>query len=245
MFDKNLSIPMYKQIASELRQEISQYHRDEVVLIPSQKELVERFAVSLITVRKALDCLVEEGLIVRKAGKGTFTTGKVMKDHLSALRTVGEVVGRAGAMQEARIVVKEMRFVRTEDLPKLKFAEELGEEVLYIVRTHVLDDTPVSLSEIYIPKKYGHFFSKELVEAHDTYRIFTHQGGIKLGYGKQVMKANAAGPLIAKHLMVPQGYPVFQFERRSYSASNQLIEYIVNSFEYSKYELEIEMELGY
>lgn len=77
MIDKNSSIPMYQQIVDTLRSEIlrGKYHASGN--LGTHKELAERFGVSMITIRKAMQLLAEEGLVDIKQGKGTFVRDSV------------------------------------------------------------------------------------------------------------------------------------------------------------------------
>ncbi len=76
--------PLYLQLEEILRQEILSGSRREGDKLSTENELVEQYKVSRITVRRAVEELCEEGLVVRHPGKGTFVTGVVMRNDLNA-----------------------------------------------------------------------------------------------------------------------------------------------------------------
>ena len=78
--------PLYLQLEEILRQEILSGSRREGDKLSTENELVEQYKVSRITVRRAVEELCEEGLVVRHPGKGTFVTGVVMRNDLNAPR---------------------------------------------------------------------------------------------------------------------------------------------------------------
>lgn len=78
--------PLYLQLEEILRQEILSGSRREGDKLPTENELVEQYKVSRITVRRAVEELCKEGLVVRHPGKGTFVTGVVMRNDLEEPR---------------------------------------------------------------------------------------------------------------------------------------------------------------
>ncbi|MBS7527643.1 GntR family transcriptional regulator [Fusibacter paucivorans] len=239
MVNRMSDVPMYIQIAEILRDEIER-HKDESIPIAPQKELVDRFDVSLITVRKALQVLEEEGRIVRKAGKGTFSVGKVYRDNLSELKTVSGIVSKG---EGTTVRVLHMKRMRVDNMVKPEILEALGSECLYVLRLHENAGEPTTLSEIFIPVKYADLFTAERIEMTTTYEIFVKYGHLILGNGMQTIRANKANSLVAKHLNVMVGSPVLQIERCAYDASGIPFEYIKIYYEYSKFEMNINMKL--
>ena len=78
--DEAQSLPLYQQLQRGLRQAIEKKLLGPDDALPPERDLAEDFSVSRITVRKALDGLVSEGLLTRKQGSGTFVSGRVEKN---------------------------------------------------------------------------------------------------------------------------------------------------------------------
>ena len=72
--NRNSKLPLYQQIYEILRAELARGMWQPGDLLPTETDLVERFGVSRIIVRQALDMLVQDGLIYRQRGKGTFVS---------------------------------------------------------------------------------------------------------------------------------------------------------------------------
>ena len=81
IIDYNSVIPLYEQVANALRADIQGGAFDATKRLPTEEELAEKYGISRITVRRAVGDLVEEGLVEKKQGKGTFIrTPKMHKD---------------------------------------------------------------------------------------------------------------------------------------------------------------------
>jgi GntR family transcriptional regulator of arabinose operon len=74
--NRNAPMPLYEQILNEIRARIASGEWPADTQLPTEAELEVKLQVSRVTIRQALSAAVEEGLIVRKAGKGTFVSGK-------------------------------------------------------------------------------------------------------------------------------------------------------------------------
>jgi GntR family transcriptional regulator len=78
--DEASTLPLYQQLQRKLRQTIENRVLGPDDALPPERDLAEELSVSRITVRKAIDGLVEEGLLIRKQGSGTFVTNRVEKN---------------------------------------------------------------------------------------------------------------------------------------------------------------------
>jgi len=78
--DEASSLPLYQQLQRKLRLAIENRVLGADDALPPERDLAEELRVSRITVRKAIDGLVEEGLLIRKQGSGTFVTNRVEKN---------------------------------------------------------------------------------------------------------------------------------------------------------------------
>ena len=242
MIDKNASTPMYEQIAAVLRGEILQKKYGERGCIGTHTQLTDRFGVSLITVRKAVQLLQDEKLVDIKQGKGTFVRGTLLQDDLSRLTGASNIL--MASKLPARISVPVFEVIDTPRQFDADLRTGLGKRCLHIVRIHLVDNTSLSYAEIYLPQVYGREITKADIESSTIYQIYQDKLHIALGNGRQSIRAGKASPAVARSLGVEEGSPVLEIERRAYRASGELIEYMQMAYEYSKYSFEIELKLS-
>lgn len=157
--NKNVSLldsasltPLYRQLSNIIRSQIEsgEYSRDEK--IPTEIDLSEKYGISRITVRKALEELTDEGLLVRKPGKGTF----VCMDN--SIRTnyprmpFKEAVERSGRVAATKLLSYSL------EIPPIKVSHFLklkeNENAIIIKRLRLADDIPVHLETLYFPSSF-------------------------------------------------------------------------------------------
>ena len=149
---KTNGIPLYIQVRETLRGEYSQLAPKSA--IPTELELIKRFGVSRITLRKAIDDLVGEGLIERHQGKGTFTSAPKLTHELNTISSWTEQLRSLGYdPRTAQRVCREISPPR-----RVAHALELKaeEKVVMLRRTLTLaGDEPLSLMTNYIAEPTG------------------------------------------------------------------------------------------
>ena len=93
--EKDSRVPMYEQIAARLKNEILEKKFGSSGNIGTHTQLAEEFGVSLITVRKAVQLLVDEGLLDVVQGKGTFVKNTVLQDDLTRLTGASNIISES------------------------------------------------------------------------------------------------------------------------------------------------------
>ena len=146
--DYESKVPLYYQLKEEIKKKILNGTYKENDLIPSERELGEQFNLSSTTVRRALNDLVQERLLERKAGKGTFVRmGKVKRD-------LRKVLGFTANMQEmglspsTRVLSK--KIIPANPFARQRLALEKGAMVVKINRLRLANDVPMMLETRYI-----------------------------------------------------------------------------------------------
>lgn len=242
MVDKNSSVAMYIQIAQTLKNEIAQQLLKPGERIGTHAELAKRFNVSMITIRKAIEALTEEGVVIVRQGKGTFVNTVAMEDGSNKLTTMSSVL--LNHQMNPQVYVKEMRVIDTPDSFPERVAKEFGEKCLFIERTHMVKEIAVGYSKLYLPCGYGRKFSFEDVSSHSIYELYTKKLGIALGKGIQYIRAAKAEPSLACALNLSENTPLLVIERESYSRQGELIEYMKSYYEYTQYSFKVELDLS-
>lgn len=232
---------MYLQIANALRADILHTIYPPGGLIEPHKKLAEKFNVSLITIRKAMDILTREGLLIARKGKGTFVASSPIKDEAGRLTDMSTVIARNNI--EATISVKSIQYIQTPKFLPGDVASGLGANCLYIERTHEANGSVVGFANIYIPERYADNFTIVDVSTQTIYSVYETKLGVELGKGAQIIRADEASPKVAEVLNVSKKSPVLVIERKSYSKAGELIEFMIIYYEYTKYSFQVEMEL--
>jgi GntR family transcriptional regulator len=140
--DPDSSQPLYQQLERALRRAIEQRLLSPEDALPAERELASRFGVSRITVRKALEGLVEAGLLVRRHGSGNFISGRVEK-NFSRLTSFSEDMRARGRAPHSVWLKRAAGAVTPEEALALGLGP--GAPVYRYHRIRFADDAPMAL----------------------------------------------------------------------------------------------------
>lgn len=188
MVDKNISTPLYAQVADKLRQEILAKQYGDQGCIGTHTQLAERFSVSLRTIRTAAQILEKEGLVDIYQGKGTFVRRTMLVDQLQELTGISNLLTTMGVEKE--VSVPEFRLVETPGWLPVDVKEELGKKCLFVRR--VVKGEPAANTDMYLPEKFFSQMTKEEVQVNTVYQIYQNKLGVELGRGRQIIRAAGA-----------------------------------------------------
>ena len=146
--DEDHSLPLYQQLQRGLRRAIETKLLAPEDALPPERDLAEEFAVSRITVRKALDGLVSEGLLTRRQGSGTFVASRV-ETSFSKLSSFTEDMATRGKTPRSVWLRKSQGVVSPEEAMSTGFSP--GTPVYHFNRLRYADDTPMSLEFCTLP----------------------------------------------------------------------------------------------
>ena len=140
--DDKSSLPLYQQLQRALRQAIETRVLGPDDALPAERDLAQDFGVSRITVRKALDGLVGEGLLVRRQGSGTFVCARVEK-NFSKLTSFSEDMRARGRNPRSVWLRRSTGTVTPEEALTLRASP--GTPVYRFHRIRFADDSPMAL----------------------------------------------------------------------------------------------------
>jgi GntR family transcriptional regulator len=140
--DESSSLPLYQQLQRALRQAIENGVIAPDDALPPERDLAEMLGVSRITVRKAIDELADEGLLVRKQGSGTFVTNRVEK-NFAKLTSFSEDMRARGREPRSVWLTKAEGTVTPEE--SLTLRSSPGTPVFRFHRIRYADDAPMAI----------------------------------------------------------------------------------------------------
>ena len=241
MVNRNGIVPLYSQVKEEIKKIILDNGYDADGRLPTQDELAEQYGVSLITVKKAIHALEDEGLIVVKQGKGTFIKKAIFVDSLHSLHNMGSFLEEINVPYE--IDIMEFKIIDTPEDFDDDIKQAYGDRCTFVRRVTKYKGIGVSCADMYLPERVGRRLSRADVEKDTIYNLYKRKLGVELGIGRQRIRAKAVSRELAAAMGLPYNSPVLELTRRAYDTSNRLIEYMILTYESNSYCFEVELEL--
>lgn len=217
-------LPLYRQIKDLIVRSLDGGAWKPGQAIPSELELAERFQVSQGTVRKAVDELAAQNVLVRRQGKGTFvaTHGEPRQQFrfLRLMPNRGEPAqyeSRASEFRRARAGVETARNL---DLKP-------GDGVIFIRRVLSFGGEPAVVEEITLPATIFKGLTAAKLAAHrgSIYHLYETEFGTQMIRADEKLRAVVAAAAAAAALGLPKGTPLLSVERIAYSYGDRPVEY--------------------
>jgi len=215
--------PLYQQIKTLMKRSLQAGEWRPGETIPSEMDLAARFKVSQGTVRKAIDELAAENLLVRRQGKGTFVaTHAEQKIQYRFLRLQPDS-GEPGGARRRFIDCRRLRCPA--DVARA-LGLKPGDAVVNVLRLLSFGDAPVVLDDIWLP---GLLFKGLTAERLSDYRgpmygLFESEFGVHMIRAEEKIRAVAADAASASLLGVEIGFPLLSVERLSLTYEDKPVE---------------------
>ncbi len=200
--------PLYIQLTETIRQLISSGAWQCGQQILPENALCECYGVSRITVRKAIDRLVEEKVLFRRQGKGTFVSypdfyeNACMRDRSFTAATIGKNV-----TPYTRVIGKSVTPVSAELAAHFHMAEDHEAEMIRLIRIRYLDEKAVVYETDYLPMRFQSILELDL-ENRSLYGTLHEKMGVDPENFCDSFRIVAASQHVAELLSVPAGQPL-------------------------------------
>lgn len=228
--------PLYQQIKTLIMQGLQSGEWRPGELIPSEMDLAVRFKVSQGTVRKAIDELSSENLLVRRQGKGTFVASHHEPHVEFRFLRLKPDVGEATYPQTRIIELKRLR--ASSEIAQI-LAIRPGDPVVYFYRLQSFDGVPTMLDEIWLPGAVFKGLSAKRLEEHtgSMYSLFETEFNTRMIRALENVRAVAADDTVSELLNIPRNAPLLSVERLAYTYADQPVEfrkglYVTEHFHY-------------
>ena len=238
----NSRLPLYHQLYELMQDRIRAGQWKPGDLIPAESELVARHGVSRITVRKVLDMLTREGLIVRERGRGTFVAHPRLAHGMMRIVSFTDDMRQRGFTPGTRILFTGLVPAPTSISAALGVAE--GEELARIDRLRLADGEPMCVEESFLVHRYLPGILEHDLAARSLREVKQENYGIQWSRASQTIQAAAAPPEIARLLSVKAGAPLLYVERVTRSQDDIPTEFLRVHYRGDRYVLHNELQGG-
>jgi GntR family transcriptional regulator len=238
--NRQSKLPLYHQLYEALRAGILSNYYKPGDMLPPESELVERYKVSSITVRQALDLLHKEGLIFRQRGRGTFVAHPRLDQNLMRIVSFTQDMPTRGFRATSRVLGSSVVPAPEEIAEKLLI--EPGEELARLERLRLADDEPMSIEESHLIHRYfPGVLSRHDYAVHSLREALERDYGIRTVRATQTIRAIPAPARLARVLSVRPNAALLFIERVTYSQDNIPIEFLRIYYRGDRYVLHNEL----
>ncbi|MCC5962764.1 MAG: GntR family transcriptional regulator [Rhodobacteraceae bacterium] len=226
--------PIYMRLAAILREKVRRGEFTVGAALPSERDMAETMAVSRVTVRKAIDLLMREGVLSRRQGSGTYVAPRIEQPS-SMLAGFTEDLRRRGLSAGSDWLEKSTDIASPDEV--IAFGLPVNARVQRFRRIRTADGEPLALEHATVPETC---LPDPAAVVSSLYAALDAIGR-KPVTGLQRVTASLATEEEAQHLGVPTGAAVLRIERRGYLADGTMVELTRSAYRGDRYDFVSEL----
>ena len=238
--NRSSPLPLYHQLYELLRSEIRSGRWQPGDMLPPELELTERYEVSRTTVRQVLEMLVNESLIYRQRGRGSFVAHPTVEQTLVRIISFTDDMRQRGFESGTEVLSADLVPAPSDIAGRLEI--EPGEELARIKRLRLADNEPMSVEESFLVHRH----CRGILDgdyAQQPLRLALEQGhDIRWSHARQRIRAIVASRDLAHTLSVEPNSALLFIERVSYSQANVPVEFLRITYRADRYSLYCELQ---
>ncbi|ANK61317.1 MULTISPECIES: GntR family transcriptional regulator [Loigolactobacillus] len=229
--------PVYIQIHNSIKRDIEAGKWAIGDRIPSERELAISFGVSRMTLRQAIQTLVDEGILERRVGAGTYVANQKVQEKMSGVTSFTDIMLAQGKTPSSKTISYHVASPSLSEKEKLNLPD--GAQVLRMERIRFADDVPISFEVATVPEALVQDFSKAEVTS-SLYRTLEEKANLVLGGAQQTVTAQVSSERIADFLQIKRGDPILRLRQVSFLQSGEPFEYVRTQYVGTRFEFYLE-----
>jgi len=236
--------PLYLKLAADLRDGILSKRWNPGDTLPSEPELCRQYGISRGTVVRAIEMLIQEGLVQRRQGAGTFVSRPTLHRQPGLLASFSETVRQQGRTPSHKLL-------RREDLTRAQALQYGCTTVaVRLVRLRLVDNAPWSIHNCVLPAPVASRLPALNPDNADQlrapgfslYQAFT-EVGIPVDHAEEILRARTATAEEAKLLALPRNAVLMTIHRKSFDANGELLEIVESDYDGGSYSYAVSLEI--
>ncbi|MBM7097354.1 MULTISPECIES: GntR family transcriptional regulator [Alteribacter] len=230
------SSPLYRNIASQMKEEIHKKAWKQGEAIPTEAKLSESFNASRVTVRQAIQLLVQEGLLYKIQGSGTYVKEAKIEHNIYSLRSFTEEMEAYGKTISNHVV--DFQLLEPEESIRQILNLSDGEKTFYVRRQRMVDNIPFVLEDTYLPVRLFPDLSYEIMSG-SKYDYIENKKKLKIKDSFQEVIPLLPEEKIQKLLHLSEAIPILKVQLFSNLTDDQVFEYSELYFKSDEYKFTI------
>lgn len=234
--EENSSKPIYQQVTDGISSLILSGKWEPGEKIPSEEEIITKLKISRGTLRKSLDILVEQGLLTKSQGKGTFVSKpKISYPFAQELISFAETMDRKGLAYETNVIEQKIIYPDQNMQKKLQISKE--DKVLQLKRIRSIEKEPAILLENWVAIKYFPGIEKMDFKENSLFKAMEELMKEKIVYGVRNFSAVSLSRGQALFLELEEKAPILKIEQLVFGPGEVPIEFSNTLLRTDKYQV--------
>jgi GntR family transcriptional regulator len=237
LLDKDLAVPLYHQLQNVLKAEIDSARFRPDDRLPSEHEIAERFGVSKITVRQALQELAQLGYIRREQGRGTFVARRKFDEGPRELTSFTEEMRRHNLVATSRVLGQSEAEADARVAGALRLPDK--SPVLILRRLRLAGREPLGVQIAHIPAALVP--GLQLTDGMSLYEVLQTRYHLYPARARETYVAALADSDTAQLLKIPTGAPIFGVERVTFTPNERPFEFVQSTVRGDRYSIVLDL----
>lgn len=238
LVDKNSKVPLHIQLSEIIKDMIDSNQLQQGHYLMSERDICKTQNISRMTVNKAIMNLVNEGLLERRQGKGTFVSYK--KQNITYEKILGftEIMQSKNKQVKNKIIKFKLSKTDKPIYEKLELDNE-SDLVFQIERIRYVDDEPTILEKIYIPQDMCLGLTEDLVDKNSLYKLYREVYLHKTKKATQIINPVLLNKNECNLLQTDSSTLALKIDRKVFTDDDKILEYTSSLFITNKHQYEV------
>ncbi|MCW8486443.1 GntR family transcriptional regulator [Streptococcus macedonicus] len=229
-------VQAYIRIHDAIKKEIDRGVWEIGQRLPSERDLADDYEVSRMTLRQAITLLVEEGILERRVGSGTYVASHRVQEKMRGTTSFTEIVRSQGKTPSSQLISYQRKLANETEIQQLQL--KATDTVVRMERVRFADNVPLVFEVASIPEKLIQSFNQEDITEH-FFQTLT-DNGYEIGKSQQTIYAKNASERVANYLKVPKNHAVLALTQVSYFTDGRPFEYVHSQYVGDRFEFYLE-----
>lgn len=229
-------VPNYVKIHDSIKKEIENESWKIGQRLPSERDLAERFGVSRMTARQAVTALVDEGILERRVGSGTYVASRRVREKMRGTTSFTEIISSQGKTPSSEVISYIQTLPNDVECEKLKILK--NEYIIRMERIRYADELPICFEVASIPYSLVKDFDKKSITSNFFKTLV--RNGYEISHSEQIIYAKKSSTEIAERLKIRTGSAILGLTQVSYLSDGQAFEYVLSQYVGDRFEFYLE-----